>query len=85
MPALTLILAAFMVFFGILKNKSWAYLVALIAGLLATVTYLTQPIFQAGSNWQLHLYLSIAITVIALIPAIAGLISLLRKLIKKNK
>lgn len=80
MPALTLILAVACAVFGLFKSgKPWGYLLALVGGLLATVTYLTKPIFQAGANWQLHLGISIAITVIALIPTVAGLIGLLRK------
>lgn len=85
MPALTLILAAAMVFFGALKNKPWACLLAFIAGLLATVTYLTQPIFQAGIGWQTHLYISIAVLVVAAIPVIVGAFGILRKLLNKKK
>ena len=85
MPALTLVLTVAMVFFGVLKFKPWASLLALIAGLLTTITYLTEPIFQTGANWQIHLYLSIALLVVSLIPTVIGGISLLRKALAKKK
>lgn len=85
MPALTVVLTVAMVFFGVLKSKPWASVLALIAGLLTTITYLTEPIFQAGINWQYHLYISIALLVVSLIPTVIGGISLLRKALAKKK
>lgn len=85
MPALTVVLTVAMVFFGVLRSKPWASVLALIAGLLTTITYLTEPIFQAGINWQYHLYISIALLVVSLIPTVIGGISLLRKALAKKK
>lgn len=86
MPALTLILAVCGAFFGLFKSsKPWGYVLAFIAGLLATVTYLTQPIFQLGAGWQNHLYISIAMLVISAIPVVIGGLGLLRKLLNKKK
>jgi len=80
MPALVMALTLLVVFFALAKSdKAWGFLAALIAGLVATFSYLTQPIFQAGNNWQLHLVLSIAIVVVALIPTVITVIGLLRK------
>lgn len=69
MPVLVFFFALIGAYFGIAASaKPLGSIFGLVTGIVATITYLTEPIFQAGMYWQVHLGVSIAITVVALIP-----------------
>ena len=56
-------------FLGIYKSdKSWVSIFALVTGIAAIIGYLTQPIFQTGALWQVHLGVGIAIFLVSLVP-----------------
>ena len=67
MPILVLFGTLFGAFFCLTKSgKALNTVFPLIVGIAGIVGYLTLPIFQMGALWQVHLALSIAITVLAL-------------------
>ena len=69
MPVVVFFFALIGAYFGFTQSDTplWS-IFGLVAGVLAVVSYLTQPIFQMGMGWQAHLAVAIAITVIALVP-----------------
>ena len=69
MPVLILVCAVFDAYLGFTKSgNSLTSIFALVAGVAGTVGYLTQPIFQLGAMWQVHLALSAVVLVISLVP-----------------
>lgn len=71
MPIVTLVIGALGIGFSILFGKKCVITVCpLLVGIMATINYLTNPAFQAGAIWQLHLVLGIALLVACIIPVI---------------
>lgn len=71
MPVIVFFFVLIGVYFGFMQStKPLGSIFGLVAGILATVTYLTAPIFQMGTGWQIHLGVSIAIIVVALVPTV---------------
>lgn len=71
MPVIVFFFALIGAYFGFFQSaKPLGSIFGLVAGILATVTYLTAPIFQMGAGWQIHLGVAIAITVVALVPTV---------------
>ena len=71
MPVVVFFFALIFAYFGFFKSDKpiWS-IFPLIAGVFAVITYLTQPIFQCGDYWQVHMGVAAAISVIALIPTV---------------
>ena len=66
-------------FLGIYKSdKSWVSIFALVTGIAAIIGYLTQPIFQTGALWQVHLGVGIAIFLVSLIPTVDYILRAIR-------
>ena len=71
MPAIIVVCCIITFFFGIKKpTRLWMNIVYLLAGGLALITYLTQPIFQLSNQWTIHAAVSGAL-VLASIANIA--------------
>lgn len=69
MPIMVFFFALIGAYFGIgQSSKPLGSIFGLVTGITATITYLTAPIFQMGALWQVHLAVSIAIAVVALVP-----------------
>ena len=69
MPVLVFFFSLLGAFFGLAKSdKPLSSIFALCTGISAVVGYLTQPIFQSGMLWQVHLALAILITLFSLVP-----------------
>ncbi len=59
------------------KPCEWIwYLLPVICGFFGVWGYLSQPMFQLGPNWIIHLVLCIAVAVVGLIGLICNLLSL---------
>lgn len=69
MPVLVFFFSLLGAFFGISKSKApLSSIFALTTGISAVQAYLTQPIFQSGMLWQVHLVIAALIGLIALVP-----------------
>lgn len=69
MPVLVFFFALIGAFLGVYKSGNpLSSIFALCTGISAVYSYLTQPIFQLGMMWQVHLVIAILITLIALPP-----------------
>jgi hypothetical protein len=69
MPVLVFFFSLLGAFFGISKSKApLSSIFALATGIGAVHSYLTQPIFQSGMLWQVHLVIAVLIGLIALVP-----------------
>ena len=68
MPVVTLVCGALGIICGLLAHsKAWPGIFAVLAGGVGAYGYLTQPMFQMGPNWQLHMGVCIALAVISLV------------------
>lgn len=66
MPGLVMFLGILAIALGLLKSaKILGSVFGLAVGIIATLGYLTNPIFQMGIGWQTHMYIAIAIIVVA--------------------
>lgn len=71
MPIVALVIGALGVIFTVLWTKKCVIVVCpLLVGILATIYYLTNPAYQLGGLWQLHLVIGIAMLVASVIPVI---------------
>lgn len=71
MPVVVIFGALIGAFFCFTKSgKAICSIIPLITGVFAVVAYLTQPIFQMGAMWQLHLGIAAAIILFALVPTV---------------
>lgn len=61
--------AAGIVLCAMKSDRAWTALFPAGCGLIGTVGYLRHPALQLGSAWQLHLMLSIALLLLALVIA----------------
>lgn len=78
MPVVVLFFALIGGFLCIIKSdKTWVSLFPLFFGVVAIYGYLTQPIFQAGALWQLHLGIGIAVLVVSLLPNITSVLNII--------
>lgn len=69
MPVLVFFFSLLGAFFGIFQSKKpMSAIFGLCAGVGATVSYLTMPIFQMGWLWQVHLVLGILAALFSLVP-----------------
>lgn len=71
MPIVVLVIGALGVIFTVMWSKKCIIMVCpLLVGALSTYEYLTNPAFQMGNLWQLHLVLGIGIALGAILPLI---------------
>lgn len=71
MPIVVLVVGALGVIFTVMFMKKCGIVICpLLVGGLTTFEYLTNPAFQMGAGWVLHLVLGIAILLGAIIPLI---------------
>lgn len=69
MPIIVLVIGLLGAVFCIWKcKKCWVFLFPMICGIAGMWGYLTNPAFQMGAMWQLHLVLSILMTLLSIVP-----------------
>ena len=78
-PVLTLVLGvAGIILCFIKKDTLLPYLMTILCGLTGTLTYLTNPVYQWGANWIVHL-------IVAIVVLVAGVAGLVLKLLADRK
>lgn len=78
MPIVALVVGALGVIFTVLWSKKCVITVCpTLVGILATINYLTNPAFQIGALWQLHLVLGIAMLAASIIPVIQCVLNII--------
>lgn len=71
MPVLVFFFSLIGAYFGFAKSKNpLSSIFALCTSISAVVGYLTQPIFQMGMLWQVHLVVAILIGLAAVLPTV---------------
>ena len=78
-PVLTLVLGvAGIILCFIKKDTLLPYLMTILCGLAGMLTYLTNPVYQWGANWIVHL-------IVAIVVLVAGVAGLVLKLLADRK
>ena len=78
-PVLTLVLGvAGIILCFIEKDTLLPYLMTILCGLAGMLTYLTNPVYQWGANWIVHL-------IVAIVVLVAGVAGLVLKLLADRK
>lgn len=76
-PVFLLLVSAFGIVFSAIKlGKPLGMGFSLAVGCIGIWMYTSHPIYQLGANWQLHFGLSIALTALAALNIIIGLVKL---------
>lgn len=66
MPVVTLVCGVLGILTGLIRHsKAWPGVFSVLAGLVGIYGYLTQPMFQMGPNWQLHLGVCFGISAVS--------------------
>ena len=69
MPVLVFFFSLIGAYFGFaMSKKPLSAVLAFWAGIVATYTYLTEPIFQMGMLWQVHLVVGVLLILCSLAP-----------------
>lgn len=85
MPVVVLVSGVVGAFFCAVKPKKiWAAICPLVCGVIGIHGYLTQPAFQLGGLWMLHLALCVAILVLGIVLAVFWVQKKVSKLRKKG-
>ena len=78
-PVLTLVLGVAGIVLCILKRGEFLpCLMTVLCGATGVLTYVTNPVYQMGANWQLH-------AAVAAVVLVAGLVSVVIHLIPEKK
>ena len=78
-PVLTLVLGvAGIILCFIKKDTLLPHLMTILCGLAGMLTYLTNPVYQWGANWIVHL-------IVAIVVLVAGVAGLVLKLLADRK
>ena len=78
-PVLTLVLGVAGIILCLIKKDTLLpYLMTILCGLAGMLTYLTNPVYQWGANWIVHL-------IVAIVVLVAGVAGLVLKLLADRK